>query len=130
MAIEAVHKETKFGVGDRVRIVQKIKEGSKTRSQTFEGMVIRIKGRGQNKSLTVRRVGTAQIGIERIYPLSSPTIEKIEVTRVGARGVRRAKLYYTRGESSREVEKIYSRAARRETAKKTVAKTKARKKST
>jgi large subunit ribosomal protein L19 len=118
MALTAQHKETEFGVGDRVKVVQKIKEGDKTRSQAFEGMVIGIKGRGENKSVTLRRIGAAQIGIERIYPLASPTIEKVEVVRAGVRGIRRAKLYYTRLQPKREIEKIYSRAAKREEAKK------------
>lgn len=121
MSIKAVHGEgegTKFGVGDTVRVVQKVTEGDKKRLQTFEGIVIRIKGRNINKSVTVRRVGTAQIGIERIYPLASPSIEKIEVVKSGVRGVRRAKLYYIRGKSRKEIEKIYSRADARELAKK------------
>lgn len=121
MSIKAVHGEgegTKFGVGDTVRVVQKITEGDKKRLQTFEGIVIGIKGRNINKSVTVRKVGTAQIGIERIYPLASPSIEKIEVVKSGIRGVRRAKLYYIRGKSRKEIEKIYSRAGARELAKK------------
>lgn len=118
MALTAQHKETTFGVGDKVKVFQKIKEGDKTRSQAFEGMVIGIKGRGENKSFTVRKIGVGQIGIERIYPLFAPTIEKIEVKRKGTRGVRRAKLYYTRDKPKREIEKIYARAASREEAKK------------
>lgn len=120
MSIKAVHGEdggTKFGVGDTVRVVQKITEGDKKRLHTFEGIVIGIKGRNVNKSVTVRRIGTAQIGIERIYPLASPSIEKIEVVKSGVRGVRRAKLYYIREKSRREIEKIYSRASTRELAK-------------
>lgn len=120
MSIKAVHGEgkgTKFGVGDTVRVVQTITEGDKKRLQAFEGIVIGIKGRNVNKSITVRRIGTAQIGIERIYPLASPSIEKIEVVKSGVRGVRRAKLYYIRDKSRKEIEKIYSRAKVRERAK-------------
>ena len=118
MALTAQHKDTTFGVGDKVKVFQKIKEGDKTRSHAFEGMVIGIKGRGENKSFTVRKIGVGQIGIERIYPIFAPTIEKIEVKRKGTRGVRRAKLYYTRDKPKREIEKIYSRATSREEAKK------------
>jgi large subunit ribosomal protein L19 len=118
MAIKAVHKGTKFGVGDRVRVIQKVVEQDKERKQAFEGMVIGIKGRGEGKTFTVRRIGVQQIGIEKIFPLNTPTIEKIEVLRRGVRGVRRAKLFYTRDQSKKEIEKIYSRAARRIQAKK------------
>ena len=128
MALTAQHGETTFGVGDKVKVFQKIKEGDKMRSQAFEGMVIGIKGRGENKSFTVRRIGVGQIGIERIYPLFAPTIEKIEVKRKGTRGVKRAKLYYTRDKPKREIEKIYTRATRREEAKGEKAKVKRTKK--
>lgn len=118
MALTAKHKDTEFGVGDQVRVVQIIKEGDKTRKHAFEGMVIKIKGREENKSFTVRRIGVAQIGIEKIYPLESPTIEEIEVVRQGTRGVKRAKLYYIRDKPRREIEKIYSRAKKRKERKK------------
>lgn len=111
MALSALHKDINFGVGDRVKVFQKIKDGEKTRSQVFEGMVMGIKGREENKSFTVRRIGEAQIGIERIFPLSSPNIEKIQLVKSGVKGVRHAKLYYTRDISKRQVEKIYSRVA-------------------
>ncbi len=127
MALFAKHKDTKFGVGDTVRVLQKIKEGDKERTQAFEGMVIGIKGREENKSFTVRRIGAQQIGVERIFPLEVPTIEKVEVVRKGTKGVRRAKLYYTREKSRRNVEEIYSRTARKDAsaAKKKVSKGKA-----
>lgn len=111
MSIKATHKEVPFGVGDRIKVFQKVKEGDKVRSQIFEGMVLSIKGRDENRSFTVRRIGTGQIGIERIFPLFSPNIDKIQVTKKGVEGVRRAKLYYTRDISRREVEKIYSRSS-------------------
>lgn len=136
MALKAKHKkvlpsgeekETEFGVGDRVRISQKIQEAGKERLQAFEGIVIRIKGREKNKSFTVRRIGVQQVGIERIFPLASPFIENIEVVKRGMRGVRRAKLYYIREKHRREIEKIYSRSKIREQAKKQSAPTKAAK---
>jgi large subunit ribosomal protein L19 len=113
MALTATFKDTKFGVGDRVRVVQKIKEGEKTRSQTFDGIVIGIKGREENKSFTVRRIGEAQVGIERIFPLSSTNIQDVEVVKSGSKGVRHAKLYFIRNKPRREIEKIYSRASKR-----------------
>jgi large subunit ribosomal protein L19 len=76
-------------------------------------MVIAIKNREENKSFTVRRIATNLIGVERIFPLGAPTIEKIEVVKQGTSGSRHAKLYYTREKSRREVDQIYDRAARR-----------------
>jgi len=117
MALKAKHKGTEFGVGDRIKVVSKIKEGEKTRQQAFEGLVIGIKGRGENRSFTVRRIGVQQIGIERIFPLSSPSIEEVEVVKKGLKGVRRAKLYYTREKARKEIEEIYSRATKKEESK-------------
>ena len=81
--------------GDTVRVSQKIREGGKERIQTFEGIVIARKhGKGINSTITLRKV-ISGIGVERIFPLHSPLIEKIEIVRKGR--VRRAKLYYLRG---------------------------------
>lgn len=109
MAIFIKHKEITFGVGDKVRVVQKIKERDKSRLAVFEGIVIAIKGRDKSKTFTVRRVGEQKIGIERIFPIDLPALEKIEVIKKGTSGVKRAKLYYLREKSAKEIEKIYSR---------------------
>lgn len=116
MALQAIHKEISFGVGDTVRVLTRIKEGNKERTQAFEGMVIGIRGREENRSFVVRRIGANQIGIERIFPLSAPTIEKIDVVRHGTEGVKHAKLYYTRSKPRREVEKIYTRRVKKASA--------------
>lgn len=113
MAIVATHKESTFGIGDTVRVAQKINEGSKTRTQIFEGMVISISGHGAGKSFTVRRIGSAQVGIEKIFPIQTPTIEEVKVVKKGGRGARKAKLYFTRSKSAKEIGKIYSRTNRR-----------------
>lgn len=113
MALTISHKETSFGVGDMVRVSLKIKEGEKTRTQVFEGMVIALKNREGGKTLTVRRTATGNIGVERIFPLSSPFLEKIEVVRKGTPGVRHSKIYYVRRKSPREVDEIFSRAVKR-----------------
>lgn len=123
MALTTKHNDSQFGIGDSIRVTQKIKEGEKTRLSSFEGIVISIKGREENQSFTVRRIGAAQIGIERIYPVSSPTIEKIDVLRSGLKGVRHAKLYYIRNKSKREIEKIYSRTLGKEKSHKSSKKT-------
>ena len=84
-----------FAAGDTVRVNFRIREGERERIQAFQGVVIRLQnGSGPAASFTVRRI-TAGIGIERIFPLHSPLIDSLEVTRYGS--VRRAKLYYLRG---------------------------------
>lgn len=92
---EANPKITPFGAGDTVRVNFRIREGDRERVQAFQGVVIRLQnGNGPAASFTVRRI-SAGIGIERVFPLYSPLIDSLEVTRRGA--VRRAKLYYLRG---------------------------------
>ena len=66
MALRIKHKEIEFGIGDRIKVFQRIKEGDKNRVAFFEGMVIAIKGAGERKMFTVRRIGEAAIGIERL----------------------------------------------------------------
>jgi len=84
-----------FAPGDIVRVYQKIKEEEKTRTQVFEGVVLKIKGRGENKSFTVRKV-VGDVAVERIWQLASPNIEKIQVKAHPKKRIRRAKLYYLR----------------------------------
>jgi large subunit ribosomal protein L19 len=80
--------------GDTIKVHQKIKEGDKERIQTFEGIIIARKhGKGISSTITVRKV-ISGIGVERVFPVNSPSIDKIEVLRHGK--VRRAKLYYLR----------------------------------
>jgi ribosomal protein L19 len=73
--------------------------------------VIGIKGREPGKTFVVRRIGEAGIGIERIFPLNLPTIDKVTVVKRGIEGVKRAKLYYTREKAPTEVEMIFKKAA-------------------
>ncbi len=82
-----------LSIGDTVKVHVKIKEGDKSRIQVFEGTVIAKKHGGINETFTVRRVAHG-CGIERVFPLHSPVVEKVEVVRSGR--VRRAKLYYLR----------------------------------
>lgn len=84
---------TPFKVGDTVRVHFKIVEGNKERVQVYEGIVIARKNGGVRETFTVRKISFG-VGVERVFPVHSPRIEKIEVVRVGA--VRRAKLYYIR----------------------------------
>jgi len=85
--------DSKFGVGDSVRVHTKVVEGDKERIQIFAGVVIGKRGRGLNETFTVRRISYGE-GVERIFPINSPRVDKIEVERKGA--VRRAKLTYLR----------------------------------
>ncbi len=97
--IEANENIPDFGPGDTVRVNFRIREGNRERVQAFQGVCIRrTHGRGPAANFTVRRI-TAGIGIERVFPLHSPLIESLEVTRQGK--VRRARLYYLRGRQGR-----------------------------
>lgn len=92
--------------GDTVKVKIKIREGSKERIQAYEGVVIKMRGAGINKTVTVRRVFQG-VGVERVFLLHSPKVESIQVLRQGA--VRRAKLYYLRertGKAARIREKV------------------------
>ena len=83
-----------FRTGDTIRVQVKIKEGDKERLQAFEGVVIARHNTGMGETITVRKVSFGQ-GVERIFPVNAPVIDKIDVVRTGR--VRRAKLYYIRG---------------------------------
>jgi len=106
--IETQYKKknvTKFSPGDTVKVHVRIKEGDKERIQVFQGTVIKKRGSGLGASFTVRKVSSG-IPVERVFPLHSPNVTKIERLRMGR--VRRAKLYYLRnltGKQSRIVEK-------------------------
>lgn len=104
--LEKLNKEVpEFGAGDTLKVHVKIKEGDKERIQIFEGVCIARRNAGYNSTFTVRKISYNE-GVERVFPVYSPTIEQIECVRHGA--VRRAKLYYLRdrrGKSARIAEK-------------------------
>ena len=94
IAQDSIKEEApKFEVGDTVRVHVRITEGNKTRVQVYEGTVIAKKHGGISETFTVRRVAHG-CGVERVFPLHAPSVEKVEVVRMG--NVRRAKLYYLR----------------------------------
>ena len=106
-ARELREKAPVFEVGDTVKVHVKVREGEKERIQVFEGMVIARRGGGVHTSFTVRKISDG-VGVERIFPLHSPILEKVEVVRQGR--VRRAKLFYLRelrGKAARIQEKKY-----------------------
>ena len=118
MANSATWNTIPFHVGDTVRVHYKliehekvagktkreVNEQTRERTQAFEGIVISIKGSGANCMFTVRKIGSGAIGIERIFPLVSPWIKKLEVKKTG--DVRRAKLYYLREKQGKEAAKV------------------------
>lgn len=83
----------RFGPGDTIKVHVRITEGEKTRIQVFQGIVLGRKGGGVNETVTVRKMSSG-IGVERVFPIHSPSIDKIEVVKRGK--VRRSKLYYLR----------------------------------
>jgi large subunit ribosomal protein L19 len=89
----------KFGVGDNVRVHVKIKEGDKERVQVFAGTVIARDGVAATETFTVRRISFG-VGVEKVFPVHSPYVEKVEIERVAK--VRRAKLYFLRNRSGRQ----------------------------
>ena len=84
-----------FVPGDVVKVHQKIQEGDKARIQIFEGVVLGISGRGENKMFTVRKL-VGDIAVEKIFPINSPSIEKVTLKAHSKKKIRRAKLYYLR----------------------------------
>ena len=114
--IESEHyrkNPVEFGVGDSVRVHTRVVEGSKERIQVFAGIVIGRRGRGMGETFTVRRISYGE-GVERVFPLNSPRVEKVDVERRGA--VRRANLSYLRkriGKSATLVkEKVVAKTAK------------------
>ncbi|MEA3445764.1 MAG: 50S ribosomal protein L19 [Bacteroidota bacterium] len=95
VAKEFSHKSDfpKFGAGDTITVTYKIKEGNKERLQSYRGVVLQRKGSGITATFTVRKM-SGGIGVERIFPIESPFIEKIEINKHGK--VRRARIYYLR----------------------------------
>lgn len=96
--------QTQISSGDTIRVHQTVVEGSKTRSQIFEGVVIRIRGHKGLKSFTVRKIAANGIGVEKIFPEDTPTVTKIDIKKRGK--VRRANLTYLRKRVGRKATKI------------------------
>lgn len=84
----------KFGAGDTITVYYEIREGDKTRTQFFKGVVIQVKGSGTSQTFTIRKM-SGTIGVERIFPINLPGLQKIEINKQGS--VRRKRIYYFRG---------------------------------
>jgi large subunit ribosomal protein L19 len=102
---EIVAKETKpgfdFRPGDTIKVHVKIREGTRERIQMFEGIVLKRGGRGESEAFTIRRIGVGGVGIERIWPVNSPSINEIDVIKRGS--YRQSRIYFVRGLSSRQL---------------------------
>ena len=83
----------KFSSGDTITVYYEIKEGQKTRTQFYKGVVIQVKGSGASKTFTIRKM-SGTVGVEKIFPINMPAIQKIEINKRGT--VRRARIYYFR----------------------------------
>ncbi|MFC1750747.1 50S ribosomal protein L19 [Pseudomonadota bacterium] len=104
MANSFTYQEKKFHTGDTVKLYLNVTESGKTRNQIFEGIIIAIKNEGPGQSITVRKMASNNIGVERIVPLGSPTLTNIELKSAGK--VRRAKLYYLRDRVGKQASKV------------------------
>jgi len=103
--ISAKFNGSDLHIGDTVRVFSKVLEGERIRVQVFEGVLIRLRGRGENQTFTVRRIGAASIGVERTWPLDSRHLVKIEVKKKAGK-VRRSKLYYLRNLTGKEAIRV------------------------
>lgn len=98
------YQNQSYAAGDSIALHQEISEGNKKRIQIFEGIVIAIGGKDAGKTITLRKISSGGVAVEKIFPLSLPSIKKIVSKRQGK--VRRAKLYYLRGKVGRSASKV------------------------
>lgn len=104
MANQISWQTINFSVGDTIKVQQTIKEGEKSRTQAFQGIVIAIRGEGERKNFIVRKQAVGGIGVEKIFPINTPIISGIEIIKKGK--VRKAKLYYLRKLLGKKATKI------------------------
>jgi len=103
MSLKITHKDSDFLIGDTVRVNYKIKEKDKERLQAFDGIIMAVKGTGDNKNFLVRKSAADGIYVERIFPINSPWIESIKKLRAPKTTIRRSKLYYLRSPKARKI---------------------------
>lgn len=126
MSNSLIYKTQELNIGDTVAVYQNIVEGGKSRVQMFEGVIIAIQNKEENKTMVIRKIATGGIGVEKIFPVQLPSITKIEVRRRGV--ARRSKLYHLRQRIGKDAVKLKEKKMVNEkaTATKTVSKAKAR----
>ncbi len=108
MANQIKWQTIEFSTGDTIKVQQTVREGDKTRSQAFQGIVIAIRGTGDRKNFIVRKLSVGGVGVEKIFPVSTPTVTGIEIIKKGK--VRKAKLYHLRkllGKKATKVKDIF-----------------------
>lgn len=103
--ISVDYKDIKLHIGDTIRVKNTIVEGNKTRVQSYQGILISLRGRGENKTMTVRHIGPGGVGVERIWPVDAKSIVDIEIVK-NPKKVRRSKLYYLRDITGRGATRI------------------------
>lgn len=103
--ISGKFQETDIHIGDTIKVHTKVVEGAKSRVQIFDGILISLRGRGENQTFTVRKIGASGVGVERTWPLDSRSIVKIDVKKKAGK-VRRSKLYYLRDLTGREAVRV------------------------
>ncbi|MCW1949237.1 MAG: 50S ribosomal protein L19 [Candidatus Shapirobacteria bacterium] len=103
MAIKITYKDQEFSVGDSVRVNYKIKEKDKERLQAFDGVILAIKGLGENKNFVVQKHASDAVNVERIFPINSPWIDSIKKLRGPKVKIRRSKLYYLRDPKAKTI---------------------------
>jgi len=108
---DLIVKRPDVGIGDTVKLNLKIKEANKERIQVFEGIVIAMSGSGLNRTITVRKISYG-VGVERIVPLYSPTLESIKIIKKG--NVKRSKLYYLRSKVGKKALEVNSEYVKKE----------------
>jgi large subunit ribosomal protein L19 len=102
MSLKFTFQEIDYTVGDTLKVNYKIKEKDKERIQAFDGILLSITGRGDNKSITIQKVASDGVKVERIFPINSPWIESIKKMRSPKTKIRRSKLYYLRKDKARK----------------------------
>lgn len=112
MAQHFKYKDQNISVGDTIRVYQEIIENDKKRIQIFEGIVIAIKNRQNNRSFTVRKIAANSVGVEKIFPAQLPSIKRIEIKRQGQ--ARRSKLYYLRDRIGKQATRIKEKTLKSE----------------
>lgn len=103
--ISSQFNEKNLHIGDTLRISSTVVEGSKARVQVFEGILIALSGRGENKMMKVRRIGAGGVGIEKMWPLNAKSLVKIDIKKKAGK-VRRSKLYYLRNLSGKKAVRV------------------------
>lgn len=103
--LSVLHNNTELKIGDTIRVHTRVLEGSKLRIQIFEGILMSISGRLENKMIKVRKIGAGGIGVERIWPINAKSIDRVDVKK-SAKNIRRSKLYFLRNISNKAVNRI------------------------